>query len=251
MHFHHPRLQFVCETEVGKCDPCQRLKRVRHGHGETASREAPLLPWQDVAVALIGPWNISLGNQEIKFSALTMINMVSHLVEVVRVTNKTSTHVGLHLENAWLARCPKPVNAIHDQGGELMGYEFQQRLRVHHIISRPTTAKNPQANAVCERIHQAIGNALRVLTTMHPPQGIINAEQLVDTAFADGVFALRCTYHSALKTLPGGLAFGRDMILNLPLITGLQQLQRRRQHLIDQRLIAANTKRFSHDSAVG
>jgi hypothetical protein len=121
------------------------------------------------------------------------------------------------------------------------GYEF--------IIS--STAKNLQANAVCERMHQAIGNALRVLTTMHPPQGIINAEQLVDTAIADVVFALRCTYHSTLKTTPGGLAFGRDMILNLPLITDLQQLQKRRQNLIDQRLIAANTKRFSHDYVVG
>jgi hypothetical protein len=100
MHFHHPRLQFVCETEVGKCDPYQRLKGVGRGHGETASREAPLLPWQDVAVDLIGPWNISLGNQEIKFSALTMIDMVSNLVEVVRVTNKTSAHVALHFENA-------------------------------------------------------------------------------------------------------------------------------------------------------
>jgi hypothetical protein len=39
-----------------------------------------------------------------------------------------------------------------------------------------------------------------------------------------------------LKTTPGGLAFGRDMILNIPLITDLQQLQRRRQELIDQRL---------------
>jgi hypothetical protein len=53
------------------------------------------------------------------------------------------------------------------------------------------------------------------------------------------------------KTTPGGLAFGRDMILNIPLITDLQQLQRRCQELIDQRLIAANTRRFSHDSAIG
>ncbi|KAG7342242.1 hypothetical protein IV203_007334 [Nitzschia inconspicua] len=41
------------------------------------------------------------------------------------------------------------------------------------------------------------------------------------------------------------------MILNIPLITDLQQLQKRRQALIDQRLIAANTKRFSYDYAIG
>jgi hypothetical protein len=74
---------------------------------------------------------------------------------------------------------------------------------------------------------------------------------LIDTAIADAVYALRCTYHSTLKTTPGGLAFGRDMILNIPLITDLQPLQKRRQNLIDQRLIAASTKRFSHDYAIG
>jgi hypothetical protein len=53
------------------------------------------------------------------------------------------------------------------------------------------------------------------------------------------------------KTTPGGLAFGRDMILNIPLITDLEQLQKRRQRLIDQRLIAANTKRFSYVYQIG
>jgi hypothetical protein len=78
-------------------------------------------------------------------------------------------------------------------------------------------------------------------------------KQLVDPAIADAVCATRCTayYNSAVKTTPGGLAFGRDMILNIPLITDLEQLQKRRQGLIDQRLIAANTKRFSYDYQIG
>jgi hypothetical protein len=86
---------------------------------------------------------------------------------------------------------------------------------------------------------------------LDPPQGVGNAKQLVDTAIADAVYATCCTYNSTLKTTPGGLAFGRDMILNIPLVTDLQQPQRRRQELIDQRLIAANTKSFSHDYAIG
>mmetsp|Transcript_24155 Transcript_24155/g.44924 ORF Transcript_24155/g.44924 Transcript_24155/m.44924 type:complete len:177 (+) Transcript_24155:849-1379(+) len=114
-----------------------------------------------------------------------------------------------------------------------------------------TTSKNPQANSVCERMHQSIGNSLRVLSTMNPPNGITSAKQLVDSAIADAVFATRSTYHSTLKTTPGGLAFGRDMVLNIPLVTDLQTLQRRRQELIDKRLIAANTKRFSYDYNVG
>ncbi|KAG7356978.1 integrase core domain containing protein [Nitzschia inconspicua] len=238
MHFYHPNLQKVCEQEVKRCDPCQRFKNVGRGHGEMASREASLLPWQDVAVDLIGPWTISIGDEEHKFSALTIIDMVTNLVEVVRIDNKSSAHVAMHFENNWLAKYPRPLNVIHDQGGEFIGEAFQRRLRVHDICSRPTTAKNPQANSVCERMHQAIGNTLRVLTTLEPPTGADSAKQLVDTAIADAVYAARCTYNSVLKTTPGGLAFGQDMILNIPLITDLQQLQKRRQQLIDQRRLS-------------
>jgi transposase InsO family protein len=140
-----------------------------------------------------------------KFSALTMIDMVTSLVEVVRIDNKTTAHVALQFENTWLSRYPRPQNIIHVQGGEFIGYEFIHRLQVHNIRSRTTTAKNPRANSVCERMHQAIGNTLRVLSTLTPPQGLAQAVQLVDTAIADTVYATRCTYHSALKTTPGGL----------------------------------------------
>jgi hypothetical protein len=50
-----------------------------------------------------------------------------------------------------------------------------------------------------------------------------------------------------LKTAPGAVAFGRDMVLDMPLIADLQLIQERRQHLIDDRLIAANRRRFSYD----
>jgi transposase InsO family protein len=251
MHFHHSRLQASCEEEVKTCDTCQRYKSVGRGYGETAGREAPLVPWQDVAVDLIGPWTLTIGENNLKFSALTMIDLVTNLVEIVRLSNKTAAHVAIQFENTWLSRYPRPLNVIHDQGGEFIGHEFQQRLYAHNINSRATTAKNPQANSVCERMHQAIGNTLRVLSTMDPPQGVAQAEHLVDTAIADAVYATRCTFHSASKTTPGGLAFGRDMILNLPLVTDLQQLQKRRQEIIDRRLLEANNKRFSHDYAIG
>jgi transposase InsO family protein len=143
------------------------------------------------------------------------------------------------------------MNVIYDQGGEFIGGDFKERLLVHEINARPITAKNPQANSICERMHQAIGNTLRVLTTMEKPRGVNSAKQLVDTAIADAFYATRCTFNSTLKTTPGGLAFGRDMILNIPLNTDLQQLQKRRQELIDQRLIAANNKRYSVDYQVG
>jgi hypothetical protein len=140
---------------------------------------------------------------------------------------------------------------IYDQGGEFTGYAFQSMLNRIHIHRHPISAKNPRANSVCERMHQTIGNSLRVLSILHPPEGINDARQLVDTAIANAVYATRATFHSSLKTTPGALAFGRDVVLDIPLITDLQLIQERRQHLIDDRLITANRRRFSYDYHMG
>jgi hypothetical protein len=56
---------------------------------------------------------------------------------------------------------------------------------------------------------------------------------------------------SSNPDLPSVWEDGRDMILIIPLVTDLQQLQKRRQELIDTRLIQASTKPFSYDYAVG
>jgi hypothetical protein len=139
---------------------------------------------------------------------------------------------------------------MHDQGGEFMGFHFREMLARHNITPHPITAKNPQANSVCERMHQTVGNSLRVLSTLNPPLGLGHALQLVDTAIANAVFATRAAYSSAIKTTPGGLAFGRDMVLDLPLIADLQSIKDNCQQLINRRLIASNRKRFSYDYAV-
>jgi hypothetical protein len=47
------------------------------------------------------------------------------------------------------------------------------------------------------------------------------------------------------------VAFGREIILNILLVSDLHQLLKRRQALIDKRLIELNTKRFVHDNAIG
>ena len=139
------------------------------------------------------------------------------------------------------------MQCTYDQGGEFIGYPFQQMLARHRTKGIPTTAKNPQANAICKRMHQTVGNSLCAMSTMHPPDGIDSANCLVDTAVADSLFATHASVHGTFKASPGSLAFGRDMILDIPIIADWELIQRNRQQLIDQRLIDANRKRFSHD----
>jgi hypothetical protein len=70
-------------------------------------------------------------------------------------------------------------------------------------------------------------------------------------ALSNAIYATRAAVHGSLQATPGSLAFGRDMILDIPLIADFRALQEQRQLLIDQRLIEANRKRFSHDYRVG
>lgn len=250
-HLYHPDLRRKTEDVVTHCDACQKQKQVGRGYGYTAPREAAAHPWRDVAVDLVGPWPLTIGGYEHKFMALTIIDMVTNLVELVRLENKTSAHVALQFENTWLSRYPKPLHCIHDQGGEFTGYAFQRLLQRMNIHSHPISVKNPQANSICERMHQTVGNSLRAMEAMNPPQGVESAIQMVDTALANCLFALRSSFHSGLGSSPGSLAFNRDMILDIPLVADWLLIQQKRQALIDQRLIEANRKRFSHDYHIG
>jgi len=75
--------------------------------------------------------------------------------------------------------------------------------------------------------------------------------RIADQALAAAQLATRCASHSSLNhASPGSLAFGRDMILNIPFHADLIVLQQHRQQLIDKRLLRANAKRLRHEYKV-
>ena len=247
LNFYHRNMRTRIEHLVQSCDACQRHKLPGRGYGELPPREAQLAPWQQIAVDLIGPWKIRVNEQDLTFRALTIIDTVTNLPELIRISNKSAAHVGLQLENAWLSRYPRPQEIIYDQGSEFLGTGFQRVLTRHHIRRQPTTVKNPQANAICERLHQTVTNVLRPLLHAHPPQNIEEAALLVDTALQTAAYSARVAIHSTLNVAPGALAFHRDMLLNIPLIADLQLLRDKRQLLIDEQTMRANRRRISHD----
>ena len=194
---------------------------------------------------------LSINNQMVPFSALTAIDTVTGLVELKRLVNKTSAHVAKQFKNCWWSQYPQPLNCIHDQGGEFTGYSFQQLLHRHDIHSHAITAKNFQANAICEGIYQTVSNCLWAMVAMNPRGRINTANQLVNSALANCVFATHTAMHGSIKASSGSLAFGRNMVLDIPVISDRLFIQQRRQQLIDERLIAANRKRFSYDYQPG
>ena len=94
-----------------------------------------------------------------------------------------------------------------------MGNEFKKMVENEYgIKTKPITVRNPQANAIIERIHQTLGNIIRsfelqenYLDEDDPWKGVLSA----------AAFAIRPTYHTTSQKTPGQLVFGRDMIFDV------------------------------------
>jgi transposase InsO family protein len=237
LHFHHSRIRARAEHLINTCPVCQQFKQLGKGYGHLPPRDPQVVPWQEVAVDLIGPWTIAVNGQNLSFRALTIIDTVTNYLEVVCIQNATAQHVGHQFTQTWLSRYPRPDRVIFDQGGEFIEHDFQQVLILHGIKDVPTSVKNPQANAICECMHQTIGNALRTLLHAHPPQNAEEAANLVDTALNTASYAARTAIHGTMKASPGAIIFQRDMLLNIPIIADFELLRDRREALINEQLI--------------
>ena len=125
-HYHHPNLR----TEISKfkCAACQKFKLAAKGYELLPERELKEQPFQECAVDLIGPWPVKIHGKEHTFLALTIIDPVTNLTELVRIDNKESEHVARKFAQMWLSRYPWPERCINDNGGKFTGYKFQKLL---------------------------------------------------------------------------------------------------------------------------
>jgi hypothetical protein len=75
-------------------------------------------------------------------------------------------------------------------------------------MRKPTSVKNPQVNAILERIHAVKGNMLRTseldMAEMVKPSDI-------DVFLSHAAWAVCSTHHTVLKASPGAAIFGRDI----------------------------------------
>ncbi len=77
---------------------------------------------------------------------------MTNLVKLVRIDDKRSQTVARKFMQCWLTRYPWRKRCVHNPATESTGPEFQTLLQNCHIRDMCTTAKNPQSNAVCERM---------------------------------------------------------------------------------------------------
>ena len=75
-----------------------------------------------------GPWKVTMNNFEYQFGAVTCIDAIIKLPEVIPVDNERSQTVSNAFEDHWLNRYSKPRKCIHDNGNEFIGPEFLPKL---------------------------------------------------------------------------------------------------------------------------
>ena len=251
VHFFTPYITEIIKEVCSKCELCQKNKLSNINYGLIPPRNVSMQPWQTVAVDLVGPWKMNVKEKTLEFHALTIIDQDTNLAEIVRIENKTSSHIATLFENTWLARYPKPERCIHDKGREFTGEEFYKMLHRFNIKPIQITTKNPQGNSVCERMHQSMANQMRTMRIENPPQDDREARMMVDTLLANVMYALRTGVHSVLNEAPGTIAFHRDMILNLPFIVDLNNMRMRRQRMVDKYNVRENMKRIDYNYEIG
>lgn len=155
----------------------------------------------------------------------------------------TSTRISRLFDQVWLSRYPRPEKVLYDNGSEFKK-NFQPLLKDFAIKATCTSIKNPQSNAILERIRQVVGSMLKT-------KDLVNIEfdelDMWSPILASVAYAIRCSHHSTLNTTHGQLVFGRDMLLDLKFEPNYEQMWATKQKRFKYNNIRENSKRAAHD----
>jgi hypothetical protein len=81
--------------------------------------------------------------------------------------------------------------------------------------------KNPQANAICEHVHQVLETMMH---TSEPDMADLVEPADIETFIDNAAWAIPSTYHTVLKASPGAAIFERDMLFDIPFVADWKQI---------------------------
>jgi len=250
-HLWWPGMRKEIAKSVSTCLICQKNKRQQKKFGLLPEKEAEYEPWQCLCVDLIGPYRINIKGKKdpLICKAVTMIDPATGWFEIEEYSDKKSISISNIVEQTWLTRYPWPQKVINDRGTEFTGSDFKKLLKEDYgVENKPISSKNPQANAILERVHQTLGNIVR---TFEIQDNYVDEEDPWKGILSAAAFAIRSTYHTTLQKTPGQLVFGRDMILNIKHTANWEYIRQRKQKRIAENNKRENAKRTPYTYQVG
>ena len=245
-HLTWTNLRKEVHKQCSTCPTCQLTKRTKKKYGHLPEKEAEAIPWEKLCVDMIGPYTIKRkGKKALQLWCVTMIDPATGWFEIKEVPGtKRADIVANVVEQAWLNRYPWPQEVILDRGTEFMA-EFSAMIQNDYgVKKKPITKRNPQANAIVERVHQTIGNMLRTFS-VHSNNDLDESDPWsgILTAIA---FAVRATVHTTTQATATQLVFGRDAIFNIGFEANWKYIKSRKQKLIRQNNRRENAKRLPY-----
>ena len=248
-HFTWPSLTADVAKIVGSCPTCQLTKKTKKKVGHLPPKQAECNPWDILCIDLIGPYTIERkGKKPLSLHCMTMIDPATGWFEMVEIPNKQADTISNILEQTWMCRYPWPQKVICDRGSEFMA-EVKQMLQEDYGCNvNQITTRNPQANAILERIHQTIGNMVRT-TQLHSTE--VDEQDPFSGLLSAAAFATRATVHTTLGATPSQLVFGRDAMVNTKFIADWAYIKNNKQKLINQNNKRENSKRKPHTYRMG
>jgi transposase InsO family protein len=210
-------------------------------YGKLPEKEAEGNPWEILCVDMIGPYQIKRPQKKddpLTLWCVTMIDPATGWLEVKEVKNKEAFTVATIVEQTWLTRYPWPSVIIYDKGTEFMK-EFATMVADDYGIERKgITVRNPQANAIIERMHQTLGNIIRTFE-LHKNDDL-DPDDPWSGILAAAMFAMRATYHTTLQATSAQLVFGRDAILNTKFEADWNFIKQNKQKVIHTNNVKEN-----------
>jgi hypothetical protein len=163
------------------------------------------------------------------------------------IYDKTSAQIRNLVYKCWFSRNPCCRYFIHNNGSEFK-LHFCALCTTYGVKRKPTSIKNPQANAILESIHAVFTNMLR--TAELDMAKSVNASD-IDIFLADATWAICSTHHTVLKASPGAAIFGQDIIFDIPFIVDWKKIGEHRQRLPDLNTAHENEGEIDFDYKVG
>lgn len=221
------------------------VKEQTKEYGHLPPKEAEALIWDKLCIDLIGPYKIRRkGKPDLICKCVKMIDPASGWFEVHQYDDKRSITVANIVEQEWFSRYPWPTQITYDRGSEFIGHDFQTMIKNDYgIKGKPITVRNPQANAIVERIHQVIAN---IIQTFELEENYLNKEDPWKGILSAASFAIQSTYHTTLKKMPGQLVFQKDMMFPIKHIANWEYIRQNKQKLIDKNNKAENARCIEH-----
>eukprot|EP00804_Cyclotella_cryptica_P025130 CCRYP_012980-RA/>CCRYP_012980-RA protein AED:0.39 eAED:0.39 QI:0/-1/0/1/-1/1/1/0/418 len=271
-------LRTTVQSHVKKCHSCQVNKRRQLKYGKLPPKLAITNPWEALCVDLIGSYTLKGKDKtQIDFMCVTMIDPATSWFEIVELPvsqlqkldiptgtkgqrstdthvqeqqpyfDKTSATVGNLVNRTWFSRYPRSQYIIYNNGSEFK-LHFETLCESYGLKRKPTSVKNPQANAILERVHQTI---MAMLRTAELDMADTISESDIADFLTNAAWAVRSTYHTVLKTSPGAAIFGRDMLFDVPYIADWNKIGEYRQWQTDRNTRWENASRIDWDYQPG